>query len=303
MSFLSVVAAIASLLWSAFPIAERGAYVSGGGVRADRLLSIADAPPPPVKVDIASLGPRMSAKSAIVVDASSGAVLFEKNAGERRPIASIAKLAAALVFLDDKPNLEALFAMEASDDRAGAEEFIRPGESAKLRDFLVASLLGSANNATITLARATNSDLGAFVERMNQKARDIGMRDTVFTEPSGLAPENVSTARDVVKLLAEAGTHEAITGIIGTHRATITVHPKGVRKIVLTTNHLMGSIVPVAYGKTGHLDESGYNLAAAVETRGGRMIYVVTLGSETNEDRVQDAKNLAVWAGNTYAWE
>ena len=207
-------------------------------------------------------------------------------------MASITKLAAALVVLDEAPNLETLFTMEASDDREGGEEFIRPGESAKLRDFLVASLLGSANNATITLSRS-----------VSQKAGSLGMAETTFTEPSGLAPENTSTAWDIAKLLAAAGESEVIKESIGTNRATITVHPTGVLRTVLTTNHLMGSIVLVAYGKTGHLEESGYNLAAAVQTKKGRPLYIVTLGSETNEDRIQDAKNLAVWAENTYAWE
>ncbi|MBI2636989.1 MAG: D-alanyl-D-alanine carboxypeptidase [Parcubacteria group bacterium] len=218
-------------------------------------------------------------------------------------MASIAKLAAALVVLDGAPNLETLFTMEAQDDREGGEEFIRPGESAKLRDFLVASLLGSANNATISLSRSVEPDAGAFVARMNRKAASLGMAETTFTEPSGLSAENTSTAWDIAKLLAAAGESEVIRESMGTHRATITVHPAGERRTVLTTNHLMGGIVLVAYGKTGHLEESGYNLATAVSTREGRTLYIVTLGSETNEDRIQDAKNLAVWAGNTYAWE
>ena len=303
MSILSVLLAIISIMIPSFPSGVSAPYLSNAGVRADRALAVAGEPKPPAKQDVASLGPRLSAQSAIVVDAASGAVLFQKNSREPRPMASITKLAAALVVLDEAPNLETLFTMEASDDREGGEEFIRPGESAKLRDFLVASLLGSANNATISLSRSVEPDLGAFVARMNQKAGSLGMAETTFTEPSGLAPENTSTAWDIAKLLAAAGESEVIKESIGTNRATITVHPTGVLRTVLTTNHLMGSIVLVAYGKTGHLEESGYNLAAAVQTKKGRPLYIVTLGSETNEDRIQDAKNLAVWAENTYAWE
>lgn len=304
MSFLSALLAITSLLAPSFPFSDAGrAYVSGSRVRSDRALLPDAAARPPVKIDVASLGPRLSAQSAIAVDAGSGAVLYEKNANAERPMASIVKLMTALVFLAAEPNLGERLTMTAEDDREGGEEFIRPGESATGRDFLIASLLGSANNATITLARTVHEDQGAFVASMNAKAKSLGMARTRFTEPSGLAPENASTARDLVKLLAEAGRHEAITAVIGTHRGTIRVFPQAVSKTVLTTNHLLGSIVLVLYGKTGHLDESGFNLATAVATRAGRTIYIVTLGSETNEDRIQDAKNLAVWAENTYQWE
>ncbi|MBI2050425.1 MAG: D-alanyl-D-alanine carboxypeptidase [Parcubacteria group bacterium] len=303
MSFVSVLFAIASLLFPPFPFSDAdGAYVSNGSVRADRVRTTDDASRPPVKIDRASLGPRISARSAIVVDAKSGAVLYEKDASALWPVASIAKLMAAVVFLESGPNLGERLTMVPEDDREGGNEFIRPGQSATARDFLVASLLGSANNATITLARSAPAEAGAFVERMNVRARELGMRNTVFTEPSGLEPENTSTAEDLVRLLAEAGKHPAITDIIGTHRDTIRVFPEGAAKAVLTTNHLLGTIVLVAYGKTGHLDESGFNLATAVDTAGGHRLYIVTLGSQTNEDRVQDAKSLAVWAQNTYQW-
>jgi len=303
MSFLSVLFALASLLSPSFPFSDAGgAYVSNERVRADRVRTSDEASRAPVKTDIVSLGPRITAGSAIVVDAASGAVLYEKNSSAQWPMASIVKLMTALVFLESDPNFGERLTMISEDDREGGNEFIRPGQSATTRDFLVASLLGSANNATITLARSARQDLGAFVGRMNARSQELGMRHTVFTEPSGLEPENTSTAQDLVALLAETGKRPAITDIIGTHRDTIHVFPQGAPKTILTTNHLLGTIVLVVYGKTGHLDESGFNLATAVGTRDGHTLYIVTLGSETNEDRVQDAKSLAVWAQNTYQW-
>ncbi|OJI06518.1 hypothetical protein BK004_03180 [bacterium CG10_46_32] len=303
MLLLNVLFAIVSAITPFFPTATTVSYLSNDAIRSDRAVSVTSSGLFPTKKDAASLGPRLSATSAIVVDAASGAVLFQKNPHKVWPMASITKLATALVFLDATPNAETLFTMEESDDREGGEEFIRPGESAKLRDFLIASLLGSANNATISLSRSVDPDMNTFVALMNKKASLLGMRDTVFTEPSGLSAENTSTAYDIVRLLAGVADYEAITASTGTNRAVITVRPSGSRRIVLTTNHLMGSIVFVEYGKTGHLDESLYNLATTVGTHQGHTLYIVTLGSETNEDRVQDAKNLAVWAENTYAWK
>ncbi|MDP3995023.1 MAG: serine hydrolase [bacterium] len=304
MQFLSVVAAIASMLIPSMPFAEHMPYLSGSGLRADRVVVVGeDIAAAPVKIDIASLGPVLTSQSALVVDAASGAVLYEKNAHAPWTLASIVKLATAMVFLESAPNMEERLTMQEEDDAEGGDSFIRPGQSATARDFLKASLLGSANNATITLSRSARGSVAQAVRDMNAKARSLGMHDTIFVDPTGLSPENKSTAFDIVKLLAETGRHKEITDIIGTHRGTIRVFPGGVSKPVLTTNHLMGSIVFVEYGKTGHLEEAGYNLAVAVAIRGGHTLYIITLGSETNEDRVRDSKSLAIWAQNTYEWK
>jgi len=299
----SILIALISSTYPTLPLLDTVSYISNDAVRAERAISPAQLSDPPIKTDIRSLGPVLSAQSAIVVDAKSGAVLFEKNANTKHPIASITKLESALIFLDTEPDLTKRVAMREEDDREGGEDFIRPGQSATLHDYLRASLLGSANNATMVLSRSTGSTTDEFVGRMNKRAGELGMNDTVFVEPSGLDPGNVSTARDLVKLLDVVSGSAVIREITGTNRASIRVLPSGIYKTILTTNHLMGSIVWVEYGKTGYLDESRYNLATAVSTKQGNTLYIVALGSETNEDRVQDAKNLAVWAGDTYSWE
>ncbi|PJC40499.1 MAG: hypothetical protein CO042_03475 [Parcubacteria group bacterium CG_4_9_14_0_2_um_filter_41_8] len=305
MNIFSILLIIASIGIPSLPIVGHSAYLSGDSIRADRA-TISDAPEnqsqAPVKKDVLSLGPQLSAQKAIIVDAKSGTVLFEKNTNQKHAMASIVKLMTALVFLDTNPNLEERFEMIEEDDREGDSEYIRPLESAKLRDFLMASLIGSANNATISLSRATGLPEQDFVDRMNEKARSIGMNNTEFKEPSGLNPENVSTAYDIAKLLSLAGKNETIREIAGMHRSMIQVYPSNIRRTVLTTNHLLGTIVFVSFGKTGYLDEAMYNLATSVSLPNGNEVYIVTLGSQTNEERVQDAKNLAVWAQRTYQW-
>jgi len=284
------------------PIASEPMYLSASGIRAERALPGADALPP-TKTDILSLGPQISAHSAIVVDASSGAVLFDKQSYERRPIASITKLMTALVFLERAPDLTNRVLMTDEDEREGGNQHIRPGESATLRSYLRASLVGSANNATVVLSRSTDLTSEEFVARMNEKAREFGMRDTVFIEPTGLSPENTSTARDLVRFLDAASHNETIREISGTYRMSIVVYPTGAVRYVDNTNHLIGSIISIIAGKTGYLDESLYNLASAVSLSNNREIYVIVLGAESDEDRVQDTKDLAVWAESTYAWE
>lgn len=285
------------------PLVEHEAYLSNDSVRADRVVLSETAPEAPIKEDVKSLGPQLSAQSAIIVDAKSGAVLFAKDEREKYPIASIVKLMTALVFLEIEPNLEERFEMKEEDSREGAEKLIQPGESAKLRDYLIASLLGSANNATIALVRSAGFSEQEFAAKMNKKTQELGMSDTSFVEPSGLDPENKSTAYDIVKLLDAVASNDIIRGITGMHRSSVIIYPSGIRRNILTTNHLMGSIVFVEFGKTGYLEEAMFNLAAAVSTSDGNELYIVTLGSDTNEDRVQDAKNLAVWAERVYSWK
>ena len=292
----------AGIVLPTFPIADYSVYISDHDIRAERVVFEPEFVQPPIKQDIKSLGPQLSAQSALVVDASSGAVLFEKNGFKIHPMASIVKLMAAIIFIESNPDLNTRVKMEEEDNREGGDHYIKPGESASLLSYLRASLLGSANNATIVLSRSIDLSDKEFVDAMNRKAKDLGMSNTVFVESTGLNPKNISTSRDIVLLLKEVGKNDKIKEILGIHRSTIRVYPRGFIRQVITTNHLIGTIVPVEYGKTGYLDESLYNLAVSVSTLKGKELYVVVLGSETNEDRVQDAKNLAVWSERVYEW-
>lgn len=298
----TILFALLSFRSETLSVVSEPVYLSADRPRAERALSAARNQAPPVKTDARSLGPRTSAASALVVDRASGAVLFAKNENEVRSIASITKLMTALIFLESDPNLSARVAMREEDDREGGMQHIRPGESATLASYLAASLVGSANNATAALGRSAGMEPEAFVSRMNEKAWELGMRRTVFADPTGLAPENVSTARDIALLLDAASESQTIRDLAGASRRTITVYPSGESRVIDSTDHLIGTMVRVAFGKTGYLDESLYNLAASTLISPGSEIYAIVLGAESNEARVQDAKNLAVWAESTYAW-
>jgi len=277
-------------------------YNSSGSIRSDIVFPSMEKQTIPLKKDILSLGPEISAKSAIVVDSSSGVVLFSKNENEKRSLASITKLISALVFLDKDQDLSLVVEMTEEDNREGGDSFIKPGESASLKDYLVASLLGSANNATMVLSRVSEPYEQEFVDLMNKKARQIGMNNTFFVEPTGLSPQNISTAKDITRLLREISKNKTISEITGRTSSSIKVYPSGETRYIFTTNHLAGTIVPVEFGKTGYIDQSLYNLATAVKTSSGKIIYIVTFGSESNEKRVQDAKSLAIWTQRTYSW-
>lgn len=277
-------------------------YLSATSARADRLIAGREAIAPPQKIDILSLGPRLSAQSAIVIDRASGAVLFDKESRAVRPLASLTKLATALVFLDSNPDLSRRVVMTAEDDREGGQKFIQPNESASLGDYLKAALLGSANNATMVLSRTSGVAAEEFVNLMNKKAQTLGLRHAKFADPTGLSADNVASARDVALLLEAASQSDLIKKITSRPKDFIIVYPIREAREVKNTNYLVGSFVKIALSKTGYLDEALYNLAAVVRLKNGREVDIAVLGSESNEARFQDMKNLAVWAQETYRW-
>lgn len=275
-------------------------YLSSDSIKSQRLF--AGAGSVPEKKDMLSLGPRLSANSAILVDADSGAILFDKNADTIRPLASLSKLMTALVFLESNPDLNKVVTMTSDDDREGGRTFIRPTESATLENYLTASLIASANNATIVLARSANGTAEEFIKKMNDKARALGMQDTTFKDPTGLNAENVSTARDLVKLLHAVQENLIIRRLTTTSLDTIKL-ANGTTRLIANTDNLLGSIVNINLGKTGYLDEALYNLAVMAKLKNSRDVYVVVLGAATGDERFQDAKNLIVWSQSTYAWK
>lgn len=302
-AFLSIVFILGSVYWPHLSVLGMDSpYLSNSIIRSDRLLLDREKIALPEKTDQLSLGPRLSAQSALVVDRSSGAILFDKESGSIRPIASISKLMTALVFLDKNPDLSSRVEMTQEDNREGGATFIRPTESASLLDYLRASLLGSANNATIVLSRQASSNPEEFVSLMNKKAKELGMAQTKFVEPTGLDVGNVGSAQDIILLLEAAYKNDLIKEITRSARAEITVYPFGRIREVKNTDQLIGSFLKILLSKTGYLDESLYNLGAVVSLDNGKEVDVVVLGSESNEARFQDVKNLSVWTQTTYKW-
>jgi D-alanyl-D-alanine carboxypeptidase len=266
----------------------------------------ADANRAPKKVVPTSVGVVTSAVSALVVDAASGEVLFEKDIEESRSIGSITKLMTSLVFLSGNPDLSANASIEPRDVRLGGREHIAVGDEVTVRDLVLASLVSSDNSATMSLVRLSGLSEGDFVARMNEMAAEIGMNATTFVDPSGLSPENRSVAPDIVALLRATLENETIR--FATEQASVTVTGASGRTYVLeNTNELLEGFInqppyAIVGGKTGFLPEAGYCLGVRVQKDGGKDIYVVVLGSDTKDGRLQDVKALTVWAYKTFEW-
>lgn len=260
----------------------------------------------PKKIRPESLGVITAATTALVIDAVSGAVLFEKNADEARSIGSMTKLMSALIFLSANPDLNAPSAIESVDFRAGGRQHIPTGKIVTIRDLLLASLVSSDNTATAALVRLSGLSESDFTALMNEKAAEIGMIRTTFVDSTGLLPDNRSTAPDLVILLRTALADETIR--YATEQAVMIVtDAEGKTYQLENTNELLTGFVnqnpyKIVGGKTGYLPEAGYCLGIEAQKDDGKNIFVVVLGSDSAVGRLNDVKALTVWAYQTYEW-
>lgn len=256
-----------------------------------------------------SLGPKLSARSALVMDFDSGKILFEKNSAETLPIASISKLMTALVFLEEnQKDWDEIIQISEQDliqvsNKGGGEE-IQPalinvlvGDELTLRDVFNSGLIRSANNASQILARTIVCCGQNFADLMNQKAQELGMRDTYFLEPTGLSSSNRSTAQDLSKLVRAAFQYPEIKEALSqaTYDLELKRNGQSLYQRIHNTDQLLGNFIKIEGAKTGYLDASGYCLAGVSNYAQQRLI-VVVLGADSNENRFQEAKSLIWWA-------
>jgi D-alanyl-D-alanine carboxypeptidase (penicillin-binding protein 5/6) len=235
--------------------------------------------------------PRLAgAKAAIVMEASTGDVLYARNADDRRSIASTTKLMTALVALR-RDDLDDIFS--AVDYHAGPAESqigLVPGERMSVRDLLRAALLPSANDAAATLAVGTMGSTAAFVREMNASARALGLRNTHYGNPVGLDdPDNYSSARDLAKLAIALRRFEFFRRTTDLPRATLRSGSR--TRTVVNRNTLVRRIDDVNGVKTGRTNRAGYVLVGSA-TRDGVTVVSAVLGEPS--ERARDADSLAL---------
>lgn len=258
---------------------------------------------PPHKIS-ASLGIATSAKSAIVVDQASGAVLFQKEPDLQLPIASITKLMTALVFLNNNPGFEQAAAVgPGENDLEGARLYVKDNEEVRLIDLFFASLVGSANNATQAMVHSTGMSGEEFVVKMNQKAQELEMNNSHFVEPTGLNSGDISTVTDLVKLARAAfSIPEIQRATTQKEHSLITVTNQELHTIK-SPDELLNSYLNLTGAKTGFTYEADYCLVARAKNEQGHEVIAVVLGSESNTARFQETKALISWAFKNYQWE
>lgn len=263
--------------------------------------------PPSRKTESRSVGIETTSAAVAVIDVRSGKTLFEKKADLPMSIASITKLMTALVVLDTAPDWEREVEVLEEDARESPAS-LYVGELVKLRDLFYATLVSSDNTAAAVLGRVSGENMEEFVARMNAKAFELGMLNAHFTDCTGLDPANTATALDVAVLSRAAFSKEEIRQALITPAYTLTLRSTNEERIVKTTDRLLDGYLNrgqfyIQGGKTGYLEESGFNFVFEVKGDKNQDLVIVVLGSETQDGRFEEAKNLALWAFENFDWE
>jgi D-alanyl-D-alanine carboxypeptidase (penicillin-binding protein 5/6) len=239
----------------------------------------------------AQSGPQLrGAKSAIVIEASTGQAAYKRDAGARRQIASTTKMMTALVTLQHA-DLDDVF--RASSYRPAPIESqigLKPGERMSVRDLMRGLLLPSGNDAAMALAVGVSGSRNAFVRAMNTDAQQLGLRDTHFANPIGLdAPTNYSTAADLAKLAVVLRRNDFARETMDRRRATLQTGSR--ERTVVNRNTLVQEYPWVNGVKTGHTNSAGYLLVGSA-TRNGVTVVSVVMGEPSEAARDADSLTL-----------
>jgi D-alanyl-D-alanine endopeptidase (penicillin-binding protein 7) len=238
--------------------------------------------------------PDVRAAAAIVFDPATGQVLYEENSQDKRSIASITKVMTALVYLEDNPDLNQEVSVERSDVFAASTTYLKAGDKITAGELLHLLLIPSDNGAARALARTSHGGTAAFIERMNEKAIELGLQNTSFADPSGLNANNMSSAFDLSHLITFAASDERIASIMRTPTYTVTTNRRQIP--IHSTNHiLLAGDVEVMGAKTGFITKSGYCLASLLRLPQGNPVAVVVLGARSNNGRFWETRHLFSW--------
>ncbi|KMN47641.1 peptidase S11 [Chromobacterium violaceum] len=241
--------------------------------------------------------PRLNSHSVLILNGQTGEALYEKNAHQRMPIASISKLMTAMVLLDSGAPLDQMVTVsDAEIDRVKhTTSRLAVGTTLSRQEMLLLALMSSENRAAATLARtAFPGGTPIFVERMNLKARSLGMTETVFHDPTGLDVRNTSTAADLAKMVQAAQKYPLIREFTTTERHQIV----SVRNRVLQYKNSNALVREgdwdIAVQKTGYIQEAGRCMVLQA-TVGSQPLIFVLLDAGASSARANDAKNIRTW--------
>lgn len=240
--------------------------------------------------------PGLHSHAALLLDMQNGEALYQKNATQIVPIASITKLMTAMVMLDAHlPMGEEFYITDDDvDTLKGSRSRLAVGTQLTRQEALLLALMSSENRAAHALGRNYPGGIPAFVAAMNRKAQELGMTNSRFLDPTGLNSGNVSTARDLAKMVTAAYKYPAIREASTTSEAKFDV--RGRMQEYRNTNPLVRSDSwDIGVTKTGFIREAGKCLVMQAKVNNRPMVFVL-LDSEGSMTRVGDANRLKRWA-------
>lgn len=245
----------------------------------------------------------LSAKSVVLMEMSSGEILLSKNPDEKLPPASITKIMTMLLVMEaldsGKIRLDDIVTTSKNaSSKGGSQIWLKEGEQMTVNEMLKATAIGSANDACTALGEHVAGGEAEFVAMMNKRAKELGMNNTNFENPSGLddtTENHYSTARDVAIMSCELMKHEKI-------KEYTTVWMESLRNgetELVNTNRLVRFYEGTTGVKTGTTSKAGYCVSASAK-RDGMELVAVVLGSDNSTERFEDAKKLLNWGFANY---
>ncbi|MDR0481397.1 MAG: D-alanyl-D-alanine endopeptidase [Gallionellaceae bacterium] len=245
--------------------------------------------------------PQLRSNIALIYDEKTQHPLYQKNADTVAPIASISKLMTAMVVLDaNLPMNESIrITHEDIDTLKGTHSRIKPGMELTRGELLKLALMASENRAAAALARTYPGGTQAAVAQMNAKARELGMDDTQFFDPTGLNSNNVSTAADLVKMVQAAHTYSRIRKATTTTSDQIAPAGFGAIKFNNTNPLVKNASWNIELSKTGYINEAGRCLVMKA-TINRRPVVIVLLDSWGKNTRVGDANRVRKWMESAF---
>ena len=255
---------------------------------------------------VSAAGPDVAAPSAILIDAATGTVLYEKNADERLEPASVTKIMTLLLVMEalDSGRIsmdDAVTASDAAAGKGGSQVYLEPGEQMSMDEMLKSVVVSSANDCATALAEHVAGSESAFVELMNRRAAELGMTNTHFVNCTGLddgadAKEHLTTARDIALMSRELLKHDRIRGYTTIWMDTV----RGGQFGLSNTNKLVRFYEGTTGLKTGYTSAAGHCLSASA-ARGGLELIAVVLHCASSTERFTSAKALLDYGFANYA--
>lgn len=246
-----------------------------------------------------------NARSAMLIDADTGTVIYEKKSHEQLPPASITKIMTMLLTMEAIEGgtlklTDKVTASEHASSMGGSQIFLEPGETMTVDELLKGVAMASGNDASVALAEKIAGSEKAFVKMMNERAQQLGMKDTRFANCNGLPVENhYSSAYDIAIMSRELLKHEAVTKYTGAYQDYLR---QGTTKPfwLVNTNKLVRFYSGADGLKTGYTSEAKFCLAATAKRDGMRMIAVV-LGEPSTKTRNSEVSGMFDYAFSQYA--
>jgi len=240
---------------------------------------------------------RLASANVLVLDVQDGRRMYAKAADEVTPIASLTKLMTAMVVLDTHPSMDEVVAVDMDDFDyiKGSRSRLRMGTTLSRGEMLRLALMSSENRAASSLARHYPGGNVAFVAAMNAKAAELGMTHTRFEDPTGLSPNNVSTANDLALMVGAAAQYPLIREYTTTPAHYVEMQPSGKMLGFNNSNALVKNVSwDIQLQKTGYIREAG-RCVVMLATIASRPMVIVLLDSLGKYTRLGDAQRVKHW--------